>query len=162
MFSLIIILLIIVIVIFIFQRIWFSSSLTNTKSEKFSIPPTSPSTNPNSPTNQVRNQVRTLLHDQSTNQPKLYIYVSERCPACNSYKANVHSQVLSDAKALGIQVQLVYTDKQEDMENVEYKSVEQQCGGIEYIPTACMVSNGKVVKLGNGNGLNRDKLANAL
>ena len=57
---------------------------------------------------------------------------------------------------------MVYTDKQEDMENVEYKSVEQQCGGIEYIPTACMVSNGKVVKLGNGNGLNRDKLANAL
>lgn len=141
MLTFIIVLVIIVVVIFAFQRTFFTSS-TTTKSENFS-------------------SSNNYTESSNSTKPKLYIFVSTTCPACIAYKNNVHTQVLSDAQALGIDVQLVYLDKPEDMANQEFSTVEKECG-VEFIPTACMVSNGKTVKLGNGNGLNRDKLAKSL
>ena len=95
------------------------------------------------------------------NSSKLYMFVSSSCPACKMYENNNHNNVDKAASELGIKLHKVNVDT--DLNKNKYlQKIYQNCQ-VQYIPTACLITNDKVYKnLGNGNSLTKEIIKLAL
>ena len=98
----------------------------------------------------------------SKSVPTLYVFKSTTCPACQMYNSGNGPIIRKAIQELGLQIKEVDLDsKDKQMYSVD-KNVYDKCD-VQYIPTACLVkSNGDIKQLGNGNGINKEMIMDAL
>ena len=147
MYTFIFILVIFLVLIYIGHKAFFSTDgFANTVVQ---------SNNPSKPTDSKS------INSNSNSTPTLYIFKSTTCPACQMYNSGNGPIVRKVIGELGLQIKEIDLDSGKPLDSSD-KNVYDKCG-VQYIPTACLVnSNGDIKQLGNGNGLNKEMIMDAI
>ena len=99
------------------------------------------------------------MNYNNSQKPSIYVFVSDTCPACISYKNGNKSHVEKAVNEMGLE--LIEVNVNSKLDN-NTRDIYKKCN-VEYIPYACSVKpNGEIKRLGNGNNLNKDIIISAL